>query len=116
MKRKILDVEVNAFVDFYDVLQGKTPAQVVEAMSYYIEKYAGRDVYFDIVHYGYDGGKELKLRERREENDREFYKRTTEEAKARAKANEDRKTKEAKELLEYERLKKKFEKFEGVTK
>jgi hypothetical protein len=108
-KRKILDVEVNDYIDFYDVLDQKTPAQVVESMSYYLEKYAGRDVYFDIQSYGYDGGKELKLRERREENDKEFNKRIAEETKAKAKAKEDKKTKEAKEFLEYQRLQKKFQ-------
>lgn len=105
----MLDVAVDEYIDFYDVLDGKTPDQVVEAMKYYQEKYVGRDVYFDVQSYGYDGGKELKIRERRLENDREFYKRTEEEAKAKAKAKEDKKTKEAREFLEYQRLQKKFQ-------
>lgn len=105
----MLDVEIAEYVDFYDVLDGKTPDQVVEAMKYYQDKYAGRDVYFDIQPYGYDGGKDLKLRERRLENDKEFEKRVAEEKKAKAKAKEAKATKEAKEFLEYQRLQKKFE-------
>lgn len=108
-KRQILDVEVNDYIDFYDVLDGKTPDQVVEAMKYYQEHYVGRDVYFSVDSYGYDGGKELKLRERREENDKEYEKRMAKEkkekdAKKQAKANKD-----AKEFLEYQRLQKKFQ-------
>lgn len=108
-KRKILDVSVDEYIGFCDVLDGKTPDQVVKAMQYYQEKYAGRDVYFDVYSYGYDGGKELHLRERREENDKEYAKRLAEEAKVKAKAKEDKKTKEAKEFLEYQRLQKKFQ-------
>ena len=108
-KRKILDVEVNDYIDFYDVLDQKTPAQVVESMSYYLEKYAGRDVYFDIQSYGYDGGKDLKLRERREENDKEYAKRMAEEKKEKEAKKKSKAEKEAKEFLEYQRLQKKFQ-------
>jgi hypothetical protein len=107
-KRKILDVEVNDYIDFYDVLDGKTPDGVVEAMKYYQEHYKGRDIYFDIQSYGYDGGKELKLRERRPETDKEFEKRTQAEKKERAVKREAKAVKEARERAEYERLKKKF--------
>jgi hypothetical protein len=107
-KRRVLDVEVNDYIDFYDVLEGKTPDQVVEAMKYYQEKYVGRDVYFDIQSYGYDGGKELKIRERRLENDKEFEKRIAEEKRVKAKEKEAKATKEAREFLEYQRLQKKF--------
>lgn len=107
--RRIVDVELDEYIDFYDVLEDKTPDQVVEAMKYYQEKFAGRDVYFDIHSYGYDGGKELKMRERRLETDREFEKRLAEEAKVKAKEKESKATKEAKEFLEYQRLQKKFQ-------
>lgn len=109
-KRKILDVKVNEYIDFYDVLSLKTPTEVVQAMDYYLKEYAGRDVYFSVETYGYDGGKELTLRERREETDKEFEKRIAEEKKAKAKVKETKALKEAREFLEYERLKKKFEK------
>ncbi len=108
-KRKIVDVKLDEYVDFYDVLNLKTPAEVVQAMDYYLKEYAGRDVYFSVETYGYDGGKELTLRERREENDKEFAKRTAEEKKARAVKKESKALKEAKERAEYLRLKKKFE-------
>jgi hypothetical protein len=107
-KRKILDVRLDDYVDFYDVLSLKTPDEVVEAMKYYQKQYAGRDVYFSVETYGYDGGKELTLRERREENDKEFAKRTADEKKERAIKKSAKVLKEAKERAEYERLKKKF--------
>lgn len=108
-ERKIVDVELDEYIDFYNVLEDKTPDQVVESMKYYQEKFAGRDVYFYIHYYGYDGGKELKLRERRLETDKEFNKRIEQEQKEKAKAKEAKATKEAKEFLEYQRLQKKFQ-------
>jgi len=108
-KRIIVDEKVNDYIDFYDVLEGKSPDQVVEAMKYYQDRYAGRDVYFDIQSYGYDGGKELTLRERRLENDKEYAKRIADEQKVKAKAKETKAAKEAKELAEYQRLQKKFQ-------
>lgn len=95
---------------FYDILDGNTPEQVIERMQRLRAEYPGRDIYFDVNSYGYDGGKTLDLLERREENDKEFEKRMAEEKKAKAKEREAKATKEAKELAEYERLKKKFEK------
>ena len=109
-KRQIVDVKVNDYIDFYDVLEGKSPDQVVEAMKYYQEQYAGRDIYFSVESYGYDGGKELVLRERREENDKEYNKRLIEEAKEQAAKKQSKAMKEARELAEFMRLKKKFEK------
>lgn len=107
-QRRILDVEAkDIYVDF-DEFDGKTPAQIIEGMQYYIDKEHGRDLYFHIESYGYDGGKELKMRERRLENDREFNKRIAEEKKVKDKAKADKAAKEAKELAEYERLKKKY--------
>lgn len=108
-KRQILDVEVNDYIDFYDVLDGKTPNQVVEAMKYYKDTYVGRDVYFSVDSYGYDGGKELKLRERREETDKEYEKRMAEEKKIKEVKKKSKAEKEAKEFLEYQRLQKKFQ-------
>ena len=108
-KRKILDVKLEEYIDFYDVLDGKSPAQVVEAMNYYSERFAGRDVYFSVDSYGYDGGKELTVRERREENDKEFAKRTADEKKERENKKASKAVKDAKERAEFERLKKKFE-------
>ena len=106
--RKILDVEANEYVDFYE-FDGKTPEEIIERMKALRAEMGERDVYFYINHYGYDGGKELTLRERREENDKEYDARIKSEDKARAKAKADKAAKEAKERAEFERLKKKFE-------
>ncbi len=107
-KRKILDVEAREYVDF-DEIDGKTPEEVIERMKALRESVGDRDVYFYISRYGYDGGKELTLRERREETDKEYNKRIAEEKKDRLKAKETKALKEAKERAEYLRLKKKFE-------
>lgn len=107
-ERKIVDVDANLYADF-DEFDGKTPEQIIETMKSYAVEYPGRDLYFNIRRYGYDGGKELELRERRLETDREFNKRIAEEAKVKAKEKETKATKEAKEFLEYQRLQKKFQ-------
>ncbi len=109
LKRQIIDVEANdIYVDF-DEFDGKTPAQIIQSMQYYIDKEAGRDLYFHIQYYGYDGGKELKMRERRLETDKEYSKRCKEYEAEKEKQAKAKKTREEKELATYERLKKKFE-------
>jgi hypothetical protein len=108
-KRLIVDTEVNdCYVDFYDVIDGKTPQEIAECMEYYKQRFEGRDVYFNIESYGYDGGKELKLRERREENDRDYEKRLVAEKKVKDAKKKIKADKEARDIAEYERLKKKF--------
>ena len=110
-KRLILDVEYrDCYVDFHDVIDGRTPDEIIELMKYYKERFSGHDVYFSVEGYGYDGGKELKLRERREETDREFDKRMADEKKAKDAKKKLKADKEARELAEFMRLKKKFEK------
>ncbi len=110
-KRQILDVAVqDCYVDFYDVIDSRTPTEIIKVMEYYRERFKNRDVYFSIESYGYDGGKELKLRERREENDKEFNKRLAEEKKVKEAKKKLKADKEARDLAEYERLRKKFEK------
>lgn len=107
-KRLILDCDAREYVDFDD-FDGKTPEEIIETMKALREEVGGRDVYYHINRYGYDGGKELSLRERREETDKEYNKRLAEEQKDKLKAKEAKAAKEAKELAEYMRLKKKFE-------
>ena len=107
-KRKIIDVEAREYVDF-DEIDGKTPEEVIERMKAMRAEMGSRDVYFHINHYGYDGGKELTLRERREETDKEYSKRLAEEKKDRESKKASKALKEAKERAEFERLKKKFE-------
>lgn len=92
MKRKEITVRL-CTESFYDILDQKTPEEVIERMRELQSEYEGRKISFDVEPYGYDGGLELVLYEHRLENDEEFEKRT----------------KVDKELAEYERLKKKFE-------
>jgi hypothetical protein len=106
-KRLILDCEAREYVDF-DEIDGKTPEEVIERMKALRADVGERDVYFYIRNYGYDGGKELTLRERREETDKEYNKRLAEEKKDRLRTKEAKALKEAKERAEFERLKKKF--------
>lgn len=114
-ERKIVDVACDDFyVDFYDVLEQKTPDEIIEAMQDFKREFGDRDIYFFINHYGYDGGKELTLRERRAETDKEYQKRMALEKKARDAKKAAKSSKEAKERAEYERLKKKFEDQSGV--
>lgn len=108
-QRKFVDVPLKDYIGFDDVLDGKTPDQVIEAMRDYKNQYAGRDIYFDIESYGYDGGKELHLRERRLETDKEYEKRQAAEALEESKKRAAARKKKDKEYAEYERLKKKFE-------
>lgn len=106
-KRLILDCEAREYVDF-DEIDGRTPEEVIERMKAMRAEMGGRDVYFHINHYGYDGGKELTLRERREETDKEYDKRLAAEKKDRESKKATKAAKEAKELAEFMRLKKKF--------
>jgi hypothetical protein len=106
-KRLILDCEAKEYVDF-DEFDMKTPEEIIERMKALREEMGSRDVYFYFESYGYDGGKNITLRERREETDKEYAKRIAEQKKAKAKEKETKALKEAKERAEYERLAKKF--------
>ena len=107
-ERKILDVDANEYIDF-DEFDNKTPEEVIERMKVLRTEMGERDVYFYINSYGYDGGKELTLRERRLENDKEYNARMAAEKKEREAKKASKAAKEAKERAEFERLKKKFE-------
>lgn len=101
MSKKVLDVDADIYADFGE-FDGNTPEQIIENMVAFRTEYPGRDLYFHINHYGYDGGKEMTIRERRLETDKEYNKRLSEEEKAKAKEKEAKATKEAKEFLEYQ--------------
>lgn len=107
-KRKIVNVKIGS-ESFYDILDQKTPAEVVERMNELQAGYPDRHVYFNVSPYGYDGGLDLELWESREETDREFNKRVAEEKKEREKKSAAAQAKKDRELAEYQRLKKKFE-------
>jgi len=107
-KRQMLDVDAKYYVDFDD-FDGKTPEQIIETMKALREEVGNDDVYYYFESYGYDGGKNLKLRQRRLENDKEYAKRVAQEKQVKAKAKETKAAKEAKEFAEYQRLQKKFQ-------
>jgi hypothetical protein len=77
-------------------------------MQSYVTDHPSRDLYFCFEHYGYDGGMDLTLRERRLENDAEFNARIKAETKQKERLAKTKKTKLEEERKEYERLKKKF--------
>lgn len=108
MSKKKIVIDDLGEGSFYDVLNGKTFDEVIARMEQYKSHYSGRDVYFDIQGYGYDGGIELCLRERRLETDREYEKRIAKENLERAKKRAAEKKKKDREYAEYVRLKEKF--------
>ena len=109
--RLIVDVKVeDCYVDFGDVIDGRTPDDIIDVMKYYKERFEDRDIYFSIERYGYDGGKELVIRERRLENDKEYDRRIAEEKRTKEHKKKLKAAKEAEELAQYLKLKKKFDK------
>ena len=107
-KRKEITVKLGT-ESFYDILDQKTPGEVIERMQEMMAEYKDRKVSFDVEPYGYDGGLELVLYEHRLENDKEFAKRRESEAKDREKEKLRKRTKEEKDFAEYQRLQKKFQ-------
>lgn len=107
-KRKIITESLGS-ESFYDILDGKTPEQVIQRMQELREYHGDHDVYFDVQSYGYDGGLELYLYQRREENDREYNTRVAKEKLERAKKKMAAQSKKDKEYGEYLRLRAKFE-------
>lgn len=107
-KRKEITTKLGT-ESFYDILDQKTPEQVIERMQELRAEYPDRKVSFNVSPYGYDGGMELELWEYRLENDKEFDKRTKEEAKERELEKKRKQAKVDKEFAEYQRLQKKFQ-------
>ena len=106
-KRKTVNVRLGE-ESFYDILDQRTPEEVMERMKELQAGYPDRHVYFNVSGYGYDGGMNLELWESREETDKEFNKRVAEEKKEREKKAAATKAKKDKEFAEYVRLQKKF--------
>lgn len=107
-KRKEITVKLGT-ESFYDILDQKTPMQVIAEMQEFDLRYAGRKVSFNVAPYGYDGGLELEVYEHRLENDKEFAKRRAAETKDREKEKLRKLTNAEKEFKEYLRLQKKFQ-------
>lgn len=93
---------------FYDILDQKTPQEVIERMNELAREYSGRHISFNVEPYGYDGGVDLELWEHRPETDEEYEARIDKELSDEARREKNRAAKEAKELAEYNRLKAKF--------
>jgi hypothetical protein len=108
MAKKTVTEELDS-LSFYDVLDGSTPEQVIDYMQGLRREYGERVIYFSVEPYGYDGGLDLSLYERRLETDAEYTTRTSTEKKARDKKKIAEAKKEASEYAEYLRLQKKFE-------
>ena len=106
-KRKILDVRLSDH-SLYDLLDGRSLDDVGLELHRLKCQFEGRDVYFSLQPYGYDGGVDLELRERRLETDAEFEKRQAANKKARDKKRLADAAKKDKEYAEFLRLKKKF--------
>jgi hypothetical protein len=114
MKRKIIEALVPGYTGvnlLSDLLDNKTPRQVIDFLQKIEEQYAGRDVFFcSTIHYSHDESYTVvNLWEHRLETDKEYENRlatqhlvnqTKQLAKDRA---------EKDERAQYERLKKKFE-------
>ena len=107
-KRKEITVKLGT-ESFYDILDQKTPQQVIAEMQELDLRYEGRKISFNVAPYGYDGGIELEVYEHRLENDKEFAKRREAEAKDREKEKLRKRTNLEKEFAEYQRLQKKFQ-------
>jgi hypothetical protein len=110
MKKKVIEVEITCPYEVSDILHRKSPEDVWKLMLHDVAKaYQGRDVFFVVDHYGYDGGITLKLHELREETDAEYKRRVAAEKKAREKVKSQKQLKDEAEFKEYQRLQKKFQ-------
>jgi hypothetical protein len=104
--RKTVNKKCNdVYAGYFDLFDNKTPDEIIKAMNDFKATYPNRDLYFSFETYGYDGGVELFVNERRLETDDEYLERVEKETLIKDKA----KVKELKELAEYKRLKAKFE-------
>ena len=95
---------------FHDIIDGHTPDMVIDIMKTFKQRHESLHVFFKIRYYGYDGGMELEIWERRLETDKEYKKRLAVEAKEAEKKILSEQEQKNKEFREYQRLKKKFEK------
>ena len=107
MAKKIVTQHVSP-QSIYSMLDGMTPEKVIEYMEEIRDLYCGRDVFFSVEPYGYDGGVELAVYERRLETDAEYAKRKAAEKKEREKKKAAATKKKDKEYDEYLRLLAKF--------
>jgi hypothetical protein len=115
-KRKILDVIVRDYIQIDNIFDGHTPHDIIDHMEDIKQQFKDRYVYFNVEYDPYEGTMYLELRESREENDQEYEQRLATEQKIKEKEKKKKIDDDARELAEYERLKKKFEDQSGVEK
>jgi len=107
MTREFVEVKIDT-LSFTELLDDKSVEQVIQEVRAIEEQYTGRSMFFRVEPYGYDGGLELKLWERRLETDWEYEKRLSDERQIKERSKAKKLAAEAKDRAEYERLKKKF--------
>lgn len=108
-KRLIIDQRIGS-LSFFDILDDNTPDNVIAEINKIKQEYKDRDIYFKVEYYGYDGGCDLNLHERRLENDEEYNMRLADEKKMDKQRKNKQRSIEEKERAEFERLKRKFQK------
>lgn len=107
MTKKIVNVSMHE-ESIYDLLDQKTPDELIALMTRYKSDYEGRDIYFSVDSYGYDGGVNIELWERRLETESEYRGRMAVEARDAERQRKAKQDKDQRDRKEYERLKKKF--------
>ena len=107
-RQQVLDRSIP--IDLSSLLDGCTVEQVRRELDEYQNCLTdGRTGQFEVEHYGYDGGVELKFNVFRDETDEELKKRRAKLRTERKKRRDERAAQEAREREQYLRLKAKYE-------
>ena len=107
-RQQVLDRSIP--IDLSSLLDCRTVEQVRQNLDEYQNCLThGRTGQFEVEHYGYDGGVELKFNVFRDETDEELKKRRAKLRTERKKRRDERAAQEAREREQYLRLKAKYE-------
>ena len=107
-RQQVLDRSIP--IDLSSLLDCCTVDQVRQNLDEYQNCLTdGRTGRFEVEHYGYDGGVELKFNVFRDETDDELKKRQEKNARERQRQRNEKAAKEAREREQYLRLKAKYE-------
>ena len=107
-RQQVLDRSIP--IDLSSLLDCCTVEQVRQNLDEYQNCLTdGRTGQFEVAHYGYDGGVELKFNVFRDETDDELKKRQEKNARERRRRRDERAAQEAREREQYLRLKAKYE-------
>lgn len=108
-RRKITE-QIRPFeLSIYSLLDGKTPEQAIEQLQKIRDEYQGRDIWFMLYTWGYDGGCEMELYGSRLQTDAEYEQELDKYNKTQARKRADAQKRKDAEFAEFQRLKKKFE-------